>query len=275
MSFGILEKTLTLALRSSGCMELPPRYNEKSNKHWIKAIILVQKNNLTENYVLAKQRGDGYISYVEDFYGITPIKKIVSIHPYEYLNDSYMDILEDTEQRNKMLKKHFGAKAFKEMLLQGEEHVKAQYLDMCAEIQGNEQRIADIYNGIDAMAGISRHTTEVSESLQQQAMKPKDMLAGYTEQTADSEISETNKQEKPSKRGSKKKDTSTSKTKGRKAKSTVSGKRVVKKTKKDINQEETLTSSKVISSPTDFSPIEDDIEDITELDSMPQISETE
>lgn len=89
--------SLRLALEKSGCHELPKQFKDSLNTqgYWISALCLVQKRNLDEIYVLAERGADGYIHYTFDTGGamgrMSPISKLISVHPYLYLDESRLD----------------------------------------------------------------------------------------------------------------------------------------------------------------------------------------
>lgn len=84
------EQSLREALDNSSCTSLPKQLEPSSNAFWISAIILVKKKNLTESYALAKHRGDGSINITHDFGAMSPIAGITSIHPYLFLEESFL-----------------------------------------------------------------------------------------------------------------------------------------------------------------------------------------
>jgi hypothetical protein len=89
--------SLRLALEKSGCHELPKQYKAAidTRGYWINALCLVQKRNLDEIYILAERGADGYIRYTYDTGGamgrMSPISKLISIHPYLFLDENRMD----------------------------------------------------------------------------------------------------------------------------------------------------------------------------------------
>lgn len=89
MNINIKEKTLFDVLKETGLSELPKRYSEDCGLFWIKAIVLVEKT-VSQSYVIAEHRADGLIRYVKDPGLMEPIEKLISIHPYMYLDKRRM-----------------------------------------------------------------------------------------------------------------------------------------------------------------------------------------
>ena len=83
------EESLYRALRVADMQlrGLPKQYRDDDGRFWIKAIVLVQKLNLEECYCLYSRHGDGYMRLVMDCgSGTGVISKVLSIHPYVYLD---------------------------------------------------------------------------------------------------------------------------------------------------------------------------------------------
>lgn len=85
----IEEKSLYIALKEANMlrMGLPKLYDKNSGEIWIKAIVLVTKNNLESCYCIYQRHGDGYMSLLQDCgSGTGIIKSILRIYPYIYLD---------------------------------------------------------------------------------------------------------------------------------------------------------------------------------------------
>lgn len=95
----IKENSLRKALNWAVLKTLPKQYKEGSG-FWIEGIALVQKRNLTQNYVIARRDGTGATSIVADFGEMSPVIGITSIHPYLYLEDhGILDIKDEKEKK--------------------------------------------------------------------------------------------------------------------------------------------------------------------------------
>ena len=81
-----------MALNETRCHDLPKKFSKDSGMFWLKAIVLVKRMNGIESYVLAEQRSDGYISYVHDFGPLSPIVSLISVHPYMYLEERFINL---------------------------------------------------------------------------------------------------------------------------------------------------------------------------------------
>lgn len=82
----IKETSLKKCLEQIPLMELPKQIKGNGAIHWIEAIILVRKMDYSLSYVLAKRGADGKVVYMADFGHLSPIKAIISIHPYIILD---------------------------------------------------------------------------------------------------------------------------------------------------------------------------------------------
>lgn len=83
----IKEESLRKALHAVGLSSLPKQYTANSREFWLKAIVLVQKRNLEENYCLYDRKPSGLMELVRDFGHSSVIFSIKSIHPYLYFDE--------------------------------------------------------------------------------------------------------------------------------------------------------------------------------------------
>lgn len=92
--YNIKTKSLEKALSEASLTKLPGRLDAdgvvskraKKEKIWIKAVVLVKKEDRTESYGLAMRRGDGFVQVVQDFGTLSRIMGIVGVYPYLYLD---------------------------------------------------------------------------------------------------------------------------------------------------------------------------------------------
>lgn len=71
------------ALRAAGIGDLPPAITNNYKKHWIRAIVKVQRSNGYIGYCIAINDGSGRPKIVRDFCPEGLILSVLSIHPYE------------------------------------------------------------------------------------------------------------------------------------------------------------------------------------------------
>lgn len=78
---GLAEALSELRLRS-----LPPQYKD-GDGFWLRALVLVSKRNLTEGWCVAERNAHGIIRYTKDYGMPSPKIGVVSVHPFEYLDE--------------------------------------------------------------------------------------------------------------------------------------------------------------------------------------------
>lgn len=135
MNANIKEKTLFDVLKETGLNELPKRYSEDCGLFWIKAIVLVEKT-VSQSYVIAEHRADGLIRYIKDPGLMEPIGKLVSIHPYMYLDKKRMK--EDGFDKRTLIS-YFGDSRKDEILAMDDEQRIILSRQMAIEIQVSEK----------------------------------------------------------------------------------------------------------------------------------------
>lgn len=86
----IKERSLNAALEATGLTRsgLPKCWIDESQGDWLKAIVLVKKRNGDKSYMLAERSRGGVIRYTRDFGRVSPFCGLLSIHPYEYTDES-------------------------------------------------------------------------------------------------------------------------------------------------------------------------------------------
>ena len=163
-------KSLALALEKAGCHELPKQYKESLNTkgYWISALCLVQKRNLDEIYVLAERGGDGYIHYTCDTGGLmgrmSPISKLISIHPYMYLDETRMSEYEnkDLHWKQWFIQSQLGLTNEGVILLEGEK-LKIALVDAMIKRQ-KESLIEDVLTNRNMEGDDSFEEGHIAES---------------------------------------------------------------------------------------------------------------
>ena len=71
------------ALRVAQVGDLPPEIDKDYKKHWLKAIVKIQRSNGNIGYCLAVNDGNGDANIIRDFNPTGIIVNILSVHPYE------------------------------------------------------------------------------------------------------------------------------------------------------------------------------------------------
>lgn len=71
------------ALRVAQIGDLPPEIDKDYKKHWLKAIVKIQRSNGNIGYCLAVNDGNGGANIIRDFNPTGIIVNILSVHPYE------------------------------------------------------------------------------------------------------------------------------------------------------------------------------------------------
>lgn len=71
------------SLRVAQIGDLPPEIDKDYKKHWLKAIVKIQRANGYIGYCLAVNDGNGGANIIRDFNPTGIIVNILSIHPYE------------------------------------------------------------------------------------------------------------------------------------------------------------------------------------------------
>lgn len=98
----IKEVSLKKALETASLRDLPLPWKE-SKGFWIDAVLLVRKQTLDTNYVLATRDGRGVIHYVQDFGRMSQIIGVLGIYPYLYLDNKFVDIDDEKAKRRAII----------------------------------------------------------------------------------------------------------------------------------------------------------------------------
>lgn len=84
MAESVKGKTLYLALSEARLGELPVQYKDGMG-WWSRAVVLVRRRGLVENYALAERSVRGVFRIVRDFGPVMPIVAVIGIYPYAWL----------------------------------------------------------------------------------------------------------------------------------------------------------------------------------------------
>ena len=94
------------ALRIAQLGDLPLAIDETYKKHWLKAIVKIQRSNGETGYCLAVNDGNNKPRIIRDFNPTGIIIRILSIHPYEETERNIMPRFANDEQVVKYLCKN-------------------------------------------------------------------------------------------------------------------------------------------------------------------------
>lgn len=79
----MMNNTLETALRVAQLGDLPPAIDDAYKKHWLKAIVKIQRSNGEIGYCLAVNDGNNKPRIIRDFNPTGIIVRVLSVHPYE------------------------------------------------------------------------------------------------------------------------------------------------------------------------------------------------
>ena len=91
------------ALRVAQIGDLPPEIDGNYKKHWLKAIVKIQRSNGNIGYCLAVNDGNGGANIIRDFNPTGIIVKVLSVHPYEESTRNIIPFFNTEEQVIKYL----------------------------------------------------------------------------------------------------------------------------------------------------------------------------
>ena len=91
------------ALRIAQLGDLPPALDDAYKKHWLKAIVKIQRSNGETGYCLAVNDGNDRARIIRDFNPTGIIIKILSVHPYEESTRNIIPFFNTEEQVIKYL----------------------------------------------------------------------------------------------------------------------------------------------------------------------------
>lgn len=112
MRVDIERESLQRALEAASLRELPRQLRDGQEGWWLRALVLVGKAGGSRSWCLAERRRDGFMRYVRDFGLMRPILKVLSVHPYIYLDRERFGLQWRSEAaERKYLVKFFGHEA--------------------------------------------------------------------------------------------------------------------------------------------------------------------
>lgn len=94
------------ALRIAQLGDLPPAIDDAYKRHWLKAIVKIQRSNGETGYCLAVNDGNNKPRIIRDFNPTGIIIRILSIHPYEETERNIIPRFANDEQVVKYLCKN-------------------------------------------------------------------------------------------------------------------------------------------------------------------------
>lgn len=94
------------ALRIAQLGDLPPAIDDAYKRHWLKAIVKIQRSNGEIGYCLAVNDGNNKPRIIRDFNPTGIIIRILSIHPYEETERNIIPRFANDEQVVKYLCKN-------------------------------------------------------------------------------------------------------------------------------------------------------------------------
>lgn len=100
------EETLKSALVAAHVKELPQVYKNNDKGRWIFGIALVEKVGCPRGYVLVRHGGDNIVRVMQDFGIMSPIKGIINIYPYLYLDEERFLHGMTEEKKEFLLRQH-------------------------------------------------------------------------------------------------------------------------------------------------------------------------
>ena len=91
-------ESLKKCLEHANSFELPKEFDKNSGDYWLKAIVLVKKHNMSENYAIAERNSQGKAVVVRDFGAISPLESIEKVYPYVILDKSLIPEFKDAHE---------------------------------------------------------------------------------------------------------------------------------------------------------------------------------
>lgn len=91
------------ALRVAQVGDLPPAIDDAYKKHWLKAIVKIQRSNGETGYCLAINDGNNKPRIIRDFNPTGIIVRVLSVHPYEESTRNIIPFFNTEEQVIKYL----------------------------------------------------------------------------------------------------------------------------------------------------------------------------
>lgn len=133
MKRSILEDSLYAMLKRAHVTELPDGIDP--NKVWAKAIVKVERKTGQCDYTLAIHDffSDGEVRIVKEMGDVGAFNKVLSIHPYMYLNEGWMP---NVKTRQDIIRFVLSQSDFKESYLEGlsKEELKKYFMQECINV---------------------------------------------------------------------------------------------------------------------------------------------
>lgn len=101
-------ESLKKCLEHANSFELPKEFDNDSGDYWLKAIVLVKKHNMSENYAIAERNSQGKAIVVRDFGAISPLESIEKVYPYVILDKSLIPEFKDIDELKEYIVGNFG-----------------------------------------------------------------------------------------------------------------------------------------------------------------------
>ena len=101
-------ESLKKCLEHANSFELPKEFDKDSGDYWLKAIVLVKKHNMSENYAIAERNSQGKAIVVRDFGAISPLESIEKVYPYVILDKSLIPDFKDENEIKEYIIGNYG-----------------------------------------------------------------------------------------------------------------------------------------------------------------------
>ena len=101
-------ESLKKCLEHANSFELPKEFDKDSGDYWLKAIVLVKKHNMSENYAIAERNSQGKAVVVRDFGAISPLESIENVYPYVILDKSLIPDFKDENEIKEYIIGNYG-----------------------------------------------------------------------------------------------------------------------------------------------------------------------
>lgn len=113
----IKESSLTAALSAAPLTALPKIWDgTDKDGYWIRAICLVLKRDASQSYTLALRDARGKVRQVRDFGHIGAISRVLSVYPYDYLDEQQYCTYGNPRLISRTLRMWFGEKKAEEIM---------------------------------------------------------------------------------------------------------------------------------------------------------------
>ena len=137
-----MNNTLESALRVAQIGDLPLAIDETYKKHWLKAIVKIQRSNGETGYCLAVNDGNNKPRIIRDFNPTGIIVRVLSVHPYEESTRNIIPFFNTEEQVIKYLCKSDFKRSEVEALLSKEGKSKEQIEADKEQIKGYIRQVS-------------------------------------------------------------------------------------------------------------------------------------